>query len=289
MAGKGNQLFRRCIPCCLPTTRWRRSGSPTRTTSTSTTWPRVPTRSASGCPCRSTRTASSWARRSAEHLAAPHARDPRVQGQRCPFQLRRVHVRPQHQRGQHLRVWRQRHCPCRSRDPNSEALERTSRISPPTRTAMAASGAGRAARVQEPEAGRQRHRLHACVRFLRQPPFTSRWLIRCSWAKPTTSATPDAGGNRLRPQPAEARDPDFPIRGYEYYDYRHDVVNTTFVNYQDNACARRARSPTCCSPASGSALLPERRCSVRQVGRGRSAGGWRRLRRRYQRRSQQVS
>jgi hypothetical protein len=31
------------------------------------------------------------------------------------------------------------------------------------------------------------------------------------------------------------RIPDFPIRGYEYYDYRHDVVNTTFVNYKDNA------------------------------------------------------
>src|SRR5690606_13283214 len=29
--------------------------------------------------------------------------------------------------------------------------------------------------------------------------------------------------------------PDFPIRGYEYYDLRHDVVNTTFVNFQDNA------------------------------------------------------
>jgi len=28
--------------------------------------------------------------------------------------------------------------------------------------------------------------------------------------------------------------PDFPIRGYEYYDYRQDVVNTTFVNYVDN-------------------------------------------------------
>jgi cell migration-inducing and hyaluronan-binding protein len=28
--------------------------------------------------------------------------------------------------------------------------------------------------------------------------------------------------------------PDFPIRGYEYYDYRHDVINTTFRNYQDN-------------------------------------------------------
>jgi len=30
-------------------------------------------------------------------------------------------------------------------------------------------------------------------------------------------------------------DADFPIRGYEYYDYRHDVVNTKFVNYVDNA------------------------------------------------------
>jgi hypothetical protein len=29
--------------------------------------------------------------------------------------------------------------------------------------------------------------------------------------------------------------PDYPIHAYEYYDYRHDVVNTTFVNYQDNA------------------------------------------------------
>jgi len=28
--------------------------------------------------------------------------------------------------------------------------------------------------------------------------------------------------------------PDFPIRGYEYYDLRHDVVNTTFVNFKPN-------------------------------------------------------
>ncbi len=28
--------------------------------------------------------------------------------------------------------------------------------------------------------------------------------------------------------------PDFPIRAYEFYDYRHEIVNTTFVNYQDN-------------------------------------------------------
>jgi cell migration-inducing and hyaluronan-binding protein len=29
--------------------------------------------------------------------------------------------------------------------------------------------------------------------------------------------------------------PDFPIRGYEYYDFRHEVSNVTFVNYEDNA------------------------------------------------------
>ncbi len=28
--------------------------------------------------------------------------------------------------------------------------------------------------------------------------------------------------------------PDFPIRGYEFYDYRHEIVNTTFMNFQDN-------------------------------------------------------
>jgi cell migration-inducing and hyaluronan-binding protein len=28
---------------------------------------------------------------------------------------------------------------------------------------------------------------------------------------------------------------DFPIRGYEYYDYKHEVINSTFVNYQPNA------------------------------------------------------
>ncbi|MBO9580391.1 MAG: G8 domain-containing protein [Sphingobium sp.] len=29
--------------------------------------------------------------------------------------------------------------------------------------------------------------------------------------------------------------PDYPIRAYEYYDYRNEVQNTTFVNYKDNA------------------------------------------------------
>jgi hypothetical protein len=37
---------------------------------------------------------------------------------------------------------------------------------------------------------------------------------------------------RSLPKPAM---PDFPIRGYEYYDYRHDVENVTFRNFEDNA------------------------------------------------------
>src|SRR4029434_10014389 len=33
----------------------------------------------------------------------------------------------------------------------------------------------------------------------------------------------------------EPKVPDFPIRAYEYYDFRHQLDNVTFVNYQDNA------------------------------------------------------
>ncbi len=45
---------------------------------------------------------------------------------------------------------------------------------------------------------------------------------------PTTEAEIAYG----RSQPKAVTD--FPIRGYEYYDYRHDIVDTTFVNYADN-------------------------------------------------------
>ena len=51
----------------------------------------------------------------------------------------------------------------------------------------------------------------------------------------------DNSGNPTTPEEVaygrslpKKRIPDFPIRGYEYYDYRGDVVNTTFVNFQDN-------------------------------------------------------
>ena len=38
--------------------------------------------------------------------------------------------------------------------------------------------------------------------------------------------------------------PDYPIHGYEFYDYRHDVVNDTFVNFQDNA-TRKSGAISC--------------------------------------------
>jgi cell migration-inducing and hyaluronan-binding protein len=47
---------------------------------------------------------------------------------------------------------------------------------------------------------------------------------------PTTDAEKAYG--RSLPKPVL---PDFPIRGFEYYDARHDVVNTTFRNFEDNA------------------------------------------------------
>src|SRR6188508_2386669 len=47
---------------------------------------------------------------------------------------------------------------------------------------------------------------------------------------PTTPAEKAYG--RSLPEP---KVPDFPIRAYEYYDFRHNLDNVTFVNYQDNA------------------------------------------------------
>jgi hypothetical protein len=66
-------------------------------------------------------------------------------------------------------------------------------------------------------------------------PFSSRLvdsLVVGETANIGNPSTPEelAYGRSL-PKPAI---PDFPIRGYEYYDYRDDVVNTTFVNFQDN-------------------------------------------------------
>ena len=67
-------------------------------------------------------------------------------------------------------------------------------------------------------------------------PYTSRVLDSLfvgeteNIGNPSTDAEKAYG--RSLPKPML---PDFPIRGFEYYDNRHDVVNTTFRNFQDNA------------------------------------------------------
>jgi G8 domain len=67
-------------------------------------------------------------------------------------------------------------------------------------------------------------------------PYTSRVLDSLfvgdteNIGNPTTEAEKAYG--RSLPKPMM---PDFPMRGYEYYDARHDVVNTTFRNFEDNA------------------------------------------------------
>ncbi len=69
-----------------------------------------------------------------------------------------------------------------------------------------------------------------------EDPYTSRVLDSLfvgeseNIGNPTTPEEKAYG--RTLPKPML---PDFPTRGFEYYDARHDVVNTTFRNFQDNA------------------------------------------------------
>jgi cell migration-inducing and hyaluronan-binding protein len=67
-------------------------------------------------------------------------------------------------------------------------------------------------------------------------PFTSRVIDSLFVGESENIGNPatdtEKAYGRSLPKPGM---PDFPIRGYEYYDLRHDVVNTTFRNYKDNA------------------------------------------------------
>ncbi len=72
--------------------------------------------------------------------------------------------------------------------------------------------------------------------------------------------TENVGNPRLVAEKAYGRSlpkvdlPDYPIHGYEYYDYRHDVVNSTFVNFQDQRPAQVGSDIcSCFMPASRSA------------------------------------
>jgi len=76
---------------------------------------------------------------------------------------------------------------------------------------------------------------HASGNFGRDP-FTSKVIDSLFVGETENIGNPRTDGEkaygRSLPKPQMT---DFPIRGYEYYDYRQDVVNVTFRNYQDNA------------------------------------------------------
>ncbi len=67
-------------------------------------------------------------------------------------------------------------------------------------------------------------------------PFTSRVVDSLFVGESENIGNPrtdsEKAYGRSLPQPAVA---DFPIRAYEFYDYRHELDNVTFVNFQDNA------------------------------------------------------
>jgi cell migration-inducing and hyaluronan-binding protein len=77
---------------------------------------------------------------------------------------------------------------------------------------------------------------HASGSIARNHPFTSKVVDSLFVGETANVGNPRAPAEvaygRSLPYPEM---PDFPIRGYEYYDYVHDVENVTFVNYEDNA------------------------------------------------------
>ena len=75
---------------------------------------------------------------------------------------------------------------------------------------------------------------HATANLGRSP-FTSRVVDSLFVGETENIGNPrtpaEVAYGRSLPEPELA---DFPIRGYEFYDYRHQLVNDTFVNFQDN-------------------------------------------------------
>ncbi len=228
--------------CCPRTTRWRATGSPTRTTPTATTWPRVPTRTASGCPCRSTRTARSRTRTSARPpgRAACSVREFKGNVAHSNYDAfmfdRNITANNTFGVTGNMHIARENPDGLAQQD-RGDGVRGSHRLQEPQWRLL---GPRRDAHLQELEGGGQRHRLHAGVGLAGgaslADPYTSRVVDSLfvgeteNIGNPTTDAEKAYG--RSLPKPLL---PDFPVRGYEYYDYRHDVVNTTFRNFEDNA------------------------------------------------------
>jgi cell migration-inducing and hyaluronan-binding protein len=65
--------------------------------------------------------------------------------------------------------------------------------------------------------------------------YTSRVMNSLFVGESDNKGTPKTAAEVAYGRTLPRDDADYPIRGYEYYDFLHHVVNTRFVNYQDNA------------------------------------------------------
>ena len=65
--------------------------------------------------------------------------------------------------------------------------------------------------------------------------YTSKVMNSLFVGESDNKGTPKTDAEKAYGRSMPRADADYPVRGYEYYDFLHQVVNTKFVNYQDNA------------------------------------------------------
>ncbi len=65
--------------------------------------------------------------------------------------------------------------------------------------------------------------------------YTSKVVNSLFVGESDNKGTPKTDAEKAYGRTMPRADADYPVRGYEYYDFLHHVVNTKFVNYQDNA------------------------------------------------------
>jgi cell migration-inducing and hyaluronan-binding protein len=65
--------------------------------------------------------------------------------------------------------------------------------------------------------------------------YTSKVMNSLFVGESDNKGTPKTEAEKAYGRTMPRADADYPVRGYEYYDFIHSIVNTKFVNYQDNA------------------------------------------------------
>jgi cell migration-inducing and hyaluronan-binding protein len=65
--------------------------------------------------------------------------------------------------------------------------------------------------------------------------YTSKVVNSLFVGESDNKGTPKTDAEKAYGRSMPRADADYPVRGYEYYDFLHQVVNTKFVNFQDNA------------------------------------------------------